>query len=166
MTLYTLHGTQTLVCDRLHEDPAPLIKSASTCVRASINQTYKYAYPATFIQKSLDMFMPKKMDHLLGEGEQDTFFYTGEKLGETVLGVFSVSSQNQILLCHVDPKYLRKGVGTALWRTFLKARAPSTLSVDAPLSSINWFLTKGFSLAQKDLVQSNPLTSLPLMWSA
>lgn len=166
MTLYTLHGTQTLVCDRLHQDRAPLVKSASTCVRASINQTYKHIYPATFIQKSLDGFMPKNMVRLIDESAQDTFFYTGEALGETVLGVLAISSQNKILLCHVDPKYLRKGIGTALWRTYLKACAPSSLCVDATLSSINWFMGKGFLYKKEDLEATNSLTSFPLVWSA
>lgn len=165
MTLYTLHGTQTLVCDLLHQDPAPLVKSASTCVRAAINQTYKYTYPATFIQKSLDGFMPKNMELLVKESVQDIFFYTGEALGDTVLGVFAVSPQHKILLCHVDPKYLRKGIGTALWRTYLKACAPSFLCVDATLHSINWFMKKGFSCAVSNLAESNHLISLPLTWS-
>ncbi|MCA0370271.1 MAG: GNAT family N-acetyltransferase [Proteobacteria bacterium] len=76
----------------------------------------------------------------------ETFLYTGEARCDKVLGILSVSRDDRIVLCHVDPKSFRKGIGTALWRTYLKACTPTLTHVDAPLPSVNWFLGKGFTL--------------------
>lgn len=94
----------------------------------------------------------------------ETFLYTGEARCDKVLGILSVSRDGRIVLCHVDPKSFRKGIGTALWRTYLKACTPTLTHVDAPLPSVNWFLGKGFALDATAMSLHENLLTLPLRW--
>lgn len=94
----------------------------------------------------------------------ETFLYTGEARGEKVLGILPVSRDDHIVLCHAHPKSFRKRIGTALWRTYLKACTPTLARADALLPSLNLFLGKGFTLDAATFLLHEDLWALPLRW--